>query len=108
MAELGIKENEEYKYLYGDGPIKVGLILRDTRVGVGNEGDKGDSGNLQLEGILTGETIATLQFKEIKSSNAPEISKYFHPHIFKFFGGKGQIRKDQISIIYEILEGKKD
>ena len=86
---------EEYKSLYEHGPIKVGLVLGRTQTG----SHHGDSKNLQLEGILSGETNTNLIFDELNSISVDAN------YIKKIEGSKALVRKEYVAVIYQI---KKD
>jgi len=84
--------NEEYKPLYENGPTSVGLVLARTQTG----SNRGDSRNLQLEGILSGETDTNLIFDELESVN--EDTSYMKT----IKASKSLVRKEYIAMIYQI------
>lgn len=83
---------EEYKPLYENGPAKVQVVTSNIRTG----SSRGDSSNLQLEGILNGETENNLVFDSLRPLN---MKTYY---MDEFNTGKAYLRKDQIALIYVV------
>lgn len=79
----------EYREFYKAGPKKVHIITKNIRTGMRN----GHSANLQLEGILSGETEDNLIFNSLRPIN---ISNY----IKNFSSKKALIRKDEVGVLY--------
>ena len=84
--------DDEYKILYENGPIKVGLVLVRTQGG----SYRGDSGDMQFEGILSGETETNLVFDRLVGVN---IDKEYMKEVD---ASKSLIRKQYIAVIYQI------
>lgn len=79
----------EYREFYKPGPKKVHIITKNIRTGMRD----GHSANLQLEGILSGETEDNLVFDSLRPIN---ISSY----IKNFSSKKALMRKDEVAILY--------
>ena len=89
-------ENSEYSFLYQRGPVRVGLILRRTNTGGGR-----NNANLQLEGIIRGETRNTLVFESLKAVNC--YVEKGADYVNSFDGGKSSVPKSSVAVIYEIM-----
>jgi len=85
---------EKYKLLYEDGPTRVGLVLVKTQTG----SYRGDSKNLQLEWVLSGETDRNLVFDELCSIDC--VNEY----IQKIDALKSLVRKEYVATIYQIKD----
>ncbi len=84
--------SEEYKPLYKNGPAKVQVVTSNVRTG----SHRGDSSNLQLEGILSGETENNLVFDSLRPLNTS--------YMLLFHSEKAYLRKDQVALIYTVSE----
>ena len=85
---------EEYELFYRDGPTKVQVVISDVRTGCWN----GDSGNLQLEGILSGETEHNLVFDSLRPLNINTQNRYMKG----FDSSRAFLRKKQIALLYVV------
>ena len=86
--------SEEYKPLYEHGPAKIQVVTSNIRTG----SYRGDSSNLQLEGILSGETENNLVFDSLRPLNLKE------DYMDKFNSDKAYLRKDQVALLYAVSE----
>jgi hypothetical protein len=98
MAE----SNEQYKALWENGPVRVRVIMGNTRVGAG--GRDGDSGNLCLEATLVSENEDTLVLKDISTINCHRNGYY--GSIDGFTSSKAAIPKHSAQVY--LIEEKKD
>jgi hypothetical protein len=88
----------EYKRFYQPKSVRVTLILKDIYVGASSD-QNGNSGNLQLEGKVIGETENNIEFEEIRSTNALEVDDTFNGVTEAFDGKYTMIQKSLIAVI---------
>lgn len=86
--------SEEYEPLYKNGPTKVQVVTSNVRTGSW----KGDSSNLQLEGILSGETEHNLVFDSLRPLNLKNV------FMKSFDSDKAFLRKEQVALLYAVKE----
>ena len=84
----------EYSYLYENGPVEVKLLLAGTATGAEYRA------NVQLRGVLSGETEKNLVFDSIRLLNCGPM--------YVIGGGKSLVKKDLVAVIYQVERSDDD